>query len=258
MKNIKIAFFDIDGTLVDMNTKQISKKMIETLQALQQKGIKLCIATGRPPFSVPHFEGVDFDAYLTFNASYCYGEKGVIFKNAIPTKDVMKIIENAKSICRPLTIANAHRMGANGEDGDMKEYFAISKQQVQIVDDFEQLAKSDIYQIMMGCQKDQYEQVLKDVDGAIITAWWDRAIDIIPANGGKGLGVEKVLEYFQLEAQDAIAFGDGSNDIEMLKAVGYGIAMGNASEDVKEIADDICDSVAEEGIYTYCVQHHMV
>lgn len=53
MGKIKIIFFDIDGTLIDMQKKQISEKMIETLQKLKKNGIKLCIATGRAPITLP-------------------------------------------------------------------------------------------------------------------------------------------------------------------------------------------------------------
>lgn len=49
-----------------------------------------------------------------------------------------------------------------------------------------------------------------------------------------------------------MAFGDGNNDIEMLEAVGRGVAMKNASLELKSIADDICDDVANDGIYSYC------
>ncbi|KDE74651.1 hypothetical protein FUSO7_01875 [Fusobacterium necrophorum BFTR-2] len=55
-----------------------------------------------------------------------------------------------------------------------------------------------------------------------------------------------------------MAFGDGNNDIEMLKAVGRGIAMKNASEQLKEIADEICGEVAEDGIYYYCLEKHLI
>ena len=61
MNNIKIIFFDIDGTLIDMNKKQISAKMLETLIRLREKNIKICLATGRTPVSLPHLEGVEFD-----------------------------------------------------------------------------------------------------------------------------------------------------------------------------------------------------
>ena len=65
MKDIKIIFFDIDGTLIDVDTKKVTPKMLETLRRLKEKGIIICIATGRAPMAVPTFEGVEFDAILT-------------------------------------------------------------------------------------------------------------------------------------------------------------------------------------------------
>lgn len=258
MKHIKIAFFDIDGTLIDMNTKVITKRMEETLIQLKQNHVILCIATGRPLKNVPHFSGIDFDVFLTFNASYCCTKDNVIFKNPIPSSDVQTIIENAKSINRPVCVASADRLGANGRDRDLVDYFEIANQPVDIAEDFEALASEDIYQMMMGCYEEEYARILNNVDGAKITAWWTRAADIIPASGGKGIGVEKVLDYFHLTKEEAIAFGDGTNDIEMLQAVGHGVAMGNATDNVKEIADDVCGSVAEDGIYYYCKEHHLI
>ena len=258
MKDIKIAFFDIDGTLVDMNTKVMTEKMEETLIRLKENQVILCIATGRPLKTVPHFPGIEFDVFLTFNASYCCTKDEVIFKNPIPSSDVRTIIENARRINRPVCVASADRLGANGKDKDLVDYFAIANQTVQIVEDFDVLVQEDIYQMMAGCCEEEYDQILANAPGARITAWWDRAADIIPAGGGKGLGVEKVLDYFHLTREEAIAFGDGTNDIEMLQAVGLGVAMGNATENVKEIADDICGSVAEDGIYEYCKEHHLI
>lgn len=258
MENIKIVFFDIDGTLIDINKKIMTKRIEETLIGLMRNKVIICIATGRPLKSVPHFPNIEFDAFLTFNASYCCTKNEIIYKNSIRSSDVQTIIENAKRIQRPVSIASIDRIGANGKDQDLIDYFAISNQSVEIVEDFDDLAKEDIYQIMIGCFKEEYDQILSDVEGAKITAWWPRAVDIIPSNGGKGLGVEKVLAYYHLKKEEALAFGDGTNDIEMLQAVGSGVAMGNATNDVKDIADDICGSVAEDGIYFYCKKHHLI
>ena len=76
MSQIKIAFFDIDGTLIDMEKKQITPVTLEVLRRLQANGIRICLATGRSPMVVPHFEGVAFDATLTYNGSYCYTKTG--------------------------------------------------------------------------------------------------------------------------------------------------------------------------------------
>lgn len=258
MNQIKIIFFDIDGTLIDMKKKVISEKMKETLIRLKENGILICIATGRTPVTMPKFDFVDFDAFLTFNGSYCFNKKDAIFSNPIPTEDVKKIISNAAAIGRPVSIATKERLSANGRDQDLVDYYKIAKLEVEVTDDFEQVAEEEIYQIMMGCYKEEYDSMMKGIEGARITGWWDRAVDIIPANGGKGVGVEKILEYYHLDKSEALAFGDGNNDIELLQAVGCGVAMENASEQLKAIADDVCGHVAEDGIYHYCLKHGLI
>ena len=88
MDKIKIAFFDIDGTILEFVNKEITDKMREIMNQLQKNGIIICIATGRAPLTLPHFDGVDFDAYLTFNGSYCYIRKESIFDKPNPQKYV--------------------------------------------------------------------------------------------------------------------------------------------------------------------------
>lgn len=258
MSKVKIIFFDIDGTLIDMTKKAISDKTVETLIRLKENGVKICIATGRAPGSVPKFEGVDFDAFLTFNGSYCYNSNDTILSTPIPKVDVEKMIENATKINRPVSIASKDRVVANGTDKDLSDYFGFAKQEVPVSDDFDEVLKDEIYQMMMGGRNDEYDDILKDVENARITAWWDRAVDIIPVNGGKGKGIEAILEYYGIDRSESMAFGDGGNDIEMLQTVGTGVAMGNALDNVKAIADEICGTSAEDGIYHYCLENGLI
>lgn len=258
MKKIKIAFFDIDGTLIDLNTKKISEKMLETLFRLREKGIILCLATGRSPISLPHFEGIAFDIYMTFNGSYCYNSEKTIFSNPIPAEDVKQLIQNAAEIGRPVSVATKDRLAANGADQDLIDYFAIAKLKVKVADDFDAVLSEEIYQVMLGCYESEYESMMKDIRHAKITAWWDRAVDIIPAGGGKGRSIEKILAYYNLDRSEAIAFGDGNNDIEMLQSVGTGVAMANGSDRLKAVADTVCGDVAEDGIYYYCLEHGLI
>lgn len=258
MNKIKIIFFDIDGTLIDMTKKAISYKTVETLLRLKENGVKICIATGRAPGSVPKFDGVDFDAFLTFNGSYCFNSSDIILSTPIPKVDVEKMIENATRINRPVSIAGKDRVVANGTDKDLSDYFGFAKQETPVSDDFDEVLKGEIYQMMMGGRKDEYDDILKDVENARITAWWDRAVDIIPANGGKGKGIEAILEYYGIDRSESMAFGDGGNDIEMLQTVGTGVAMGNALDNVKAIADEICGTSADDGIYHYCLENGLI
>ena len=115
-------------------------------------------------------------------------------------------------------------MAANGKDQDLIDYYAFGNAEVEVAKDFEEVKKETVYQVLMGARKEEYQDILKGVQAAEITAWWNRAVDIIPINAGKGIGIEKVLKYYGIEKSQSMAFGDGNNDIEMLKAVGNGIA----------------------------------
>lgn len=258
MKDIKIIFFDIDGTLIDMDKKKVSEKMLETLVCLQEKRIIICIATGRAPMAVPHFDGVEFDALLTYNGSYCFNHKETIYNNSISQEDVQRMIANATAIGRPVSVATKDRLVSNGTDEDLEQYYAFGAQTVNISPEFDKVSREEVYQLLMGCRESDYPAILKGVHGAKITSWWDRAVDIIPATGGKGTGIAKVLKYYGFDRSQALAFGDGNNDVEMFQAVGTGVAMENASERLKAVATDHCGHVAEDGIYYYCVEHGLI
>lgn len=258
MDEIKIVFFDIDGTLIDMGRKEVSPKTLEALRRLKGRDVILCLATGRGPLTLPHFEGVEFDVFLTFNGSYCFNRERTIFSNPLAGEDVKTILQNAASIHRPVSIATKDRLVANGRDEDLVEYFSFAKRGVEVSDEFEDAAKGAVYQIMLGCRKADRPLLLRGTANAKIAAWWDRAVDVIPADGGKGEGIRQILSYYHLDRPAALAFGDGDNDIEMLQAVGHGVAMGNASEQLKAAADDICGSVAEDGVYHYCLAHGLL
>ena len=259
MDNIKIIFFDIDGTLIGLNQGRPTDKVLEALKRLQNSGVRICLATGRSPVQLPVFPGVEFDAYMTFNGSYCFDKKGVISSRPLKREDVATIIGNASAMGRPVAMALVDRIAANGADEDLRQYFDFSGHKVPIAEDFEEAAREeDVYQIMVSCRREEYESLLSGAHNAQITAWWDRAVDIIPRGGGKGAGVEEILRHFGLSRQESMAFGDGNNDLELLSAVGWGVAMGNASPELKAAADDVCGHVSDDGVYTYCVSHNLI
>lgn len=255
---IKIAFFDVDGTLLRLGSKVPSFKTVQTLQQLQAKGILLCMATGRGYLSVPHFEGVDFDLWLTFNGSYVRSKDAVISKNPLDADDKRKILHNLKQMHRAAAISNEHFIVTNGTDPDLEQYFSFGNEKLVISEHFDKLCEEDIYQIMCSCSPSEYERILLGTHATQITAWWDKAVDIIPLSCGKGNAVRAVLAHYGFSEAEAIAFGDGRNDIEMLEAVGTGVAMGNALDEVKARATDCCRSVDEEGIYHYCLEKHLI
>lgn len=258
MENIKIIFFDIDGTLIAMNHDKISKKVLQTLKQLQQKGIKLCIATGRGPMMIPRFDNVEFDLFLAYNGSYCYTKEEILYSHAISTRDIDTVINNADKMKKIVALATKDSIVANGVDPNLIEYCSFGKAEIKIEKDFEEAKKEGVYQILMGIRENEYEEAIENVSSVKISAWWDRAVDIIPSDAGKGIGIERVLKYYGFDKTQSMAFGDGNNDIEMLQAVGIGIAMDNASDELKAVADEICEDVVEDGIYQFCLKKHLI
>lgn len=259
MDNVKIAFFDVDGTLIDMNTKAVTPRTLEALMRLHERGVLLCLATGRSPRSLPWFEGVEFDAFVTFNGSYCYDRAGTVIHSApIPPRDVATILANAAALGRPVSVDTRDRLVANGKDKDLVDYYAIAGLEVDVAPDFDAVAAGEVFQLELGCREADWPHLLRGAPGAQIASWWDRAVDIIPAAGGKGVGVERTLAHFHLDPAQALAFGDGGNDLEMLKLVGHGVAMGNASPELKAAVGEVCPGVESDGVYHYCLQQGLI
>ena len=141
---IKIAFFDVDGTLLKLGSKEPSPKTVQALQQLQANGVLLCMATGRGYLSIPHFEGVDFDIWLTFNGSYVRSKDTVLFKNPLDADDKHKILQNLKQMHRAAAISNEHFIVTNGTDPDLAQYFSFGSEKLVISEHFDALCEEEI------------------------------------------------------------------------------------------------------------------
>ncbi len=249
---IKIIFFDVDGTLKSFNNSGITEPVLHALQKLKEKGIKIFIATGRAPYAVPHFKGIYFDGYLCYNGAYCYDEEGVLYSKPLDKKDLHQFIENAKKQNEPIIAAGKDEMCANGYSEILDEYcgFALMKHPSNDLDYFNRFIEGDVYQLMASGKPEKDEDFLKDCKYLKIARWWDNAFDVTSDSCSKSMAIQKVLEAYNFRREEAMAFGDGGNDQDMIEYVGLGVAMENASESVKAVADHITDSVEDDGVVT--------
>lgn len=254
----RIAFFDIDGTLVDPATRRISAKTTLALQRLRERGVRLCISTGRAPIGLPDVCGLEFDAFCTFNGSLCFTADRIIHSNPITPQDVAQVLRNAAAIGRPVSVATRDRLAANGVEPDLADYYRLAELELTVDEDFDRVCRQDVYQIMLGCRETDHPAIIRGAPGVKIAVSWDRAVDVIPADSGKGTAIAAVLKHFGLDASEALAFGDGLNDLDMLRAVGTGVAMGNAAPQLKAVANDVCGPVSEDGIWHYCLAHGLI
>lgn len=228
----------------------MSYKTKYALQKLKENKILIFAATGRPYYIVPKFDDIEFDGFLTFNGQLCLYNDEIIYENHLDPQDVKKVIQNASEIDKGCMAASDTLMGANFYDKKLDDYMLIADPNgAKVLQNFDELIKENIYQMMVAATKNQEPMILKDLNHTTCTRWHPDAMDIIPATGGKGIGTKKILEYFGFSADESMAFGDGGNDKDMLETVGCGIAMGNAIESVKQVANYVTKPVSEDGVY---------
>ena len=123
---VKIIFFDIDGTLIDIDADDMSDKTKYALQKLKENKILIFAATGRPYYIVPKFDGIEFDGFLTFNGQLCLYNDEIIYENHLDPQDVKKVIQNASEIDKACMAASDTLMGSNFYDKKLDDYMLIA------------------------------------------------------------------------------------------------------------------------------------
>ena len=108
----------------------------------------------------------------------------------------------------------------------------------------------DLYQAITFLTRDNEHLLLSRAPHVKTTRWHPEFLDVIPTSGGKDRGMDAILNYLGIPLEQSMAFGDGENDLSMLRHAGIGVAMGTASEQVQQGADYVTGTVDEDGIVT--------
>ena len=244
----KILFFDVDGTLYN-SEKILPASAKEALLEARRNGYEIAIATGRAPFMIQSLlEELDINTYVTFNGQYVVYRGEIVYTNGVEKDELSKIIAFGNARHEPVVFLDDQRMIASVGNNEMiSESLNTLKYPYPNIDSTYYM-QNEVYQTLIFMEeKDEhlYREAFPNVQ---FVRWHRYSCDILPKGGSKAAGIEKVLEKMGLTLNDAIAFGDGINDIEMLQAVGTGVAMGNGHERVKAVATHIAEHVDEDGL----------
>ncbi|MCG7657956.1 Cof-type HAD-IIB family hydrolase [Wielerella bovis] len=250
----KIVFFDIDETLyINHGEQRVPESAKIALRALKQQGIITAIATGRTIAVLPEkilavIEECGIDMIVSINGQYVAyrGEKLAAFP-----VDKQKVAELTGSLkAHQIAHAFVAREGLFTVLEDEHSAAALAALQLPYAHDPAAHERYDIYQMLVFYTEAQNDAVrpLLPQDDQIIR-WHPHAIDLLQASGSKARGIEAALGKLGLQMSDAMAFGDGPNDMEMLQEVGFGVAMGNAVPELKVVADYVCPAIDDDGIY---------
>ncbi len=250
MKQIDAIFFDIDGTLLSFNTHIIPESAKKALLLLKEKGVKIFISTGRAKAEIDVVKDMYFDGYITLNGQYCYDNKNnKIFENALHKDDIQKLLSYSKEHSIPCYFVEENDAYYNIRNNLVDELEKMIRVDTQPVGNAERALTNSIYQVSAFVDSKQEQELLKLMPHSASARWYPTFCDLFPQNGSKIVGIREVCNHFNIDVENTMAFGDAENDLTMLSGVGLSVAMGNASQEVKDIVDYVTDDVDNDGIF---------
>lgn len=244
----KIVFFDIDGTLLGRDGK-IPSSTKEALNKLRENDVFVAIATGRAPFMFKHIrKELEIETFVSFNGQYVVFENEVIYKREMNHQDLLELIHSADENGHALVFQDHEGMRANQRNNNLIKESLGTIEFSHPEFDPNYFSQRSIYQTLLFCEE-KYDSLYWDkFPGFDFVRWHHSATDILPVGGSKALGISEIVKKLKTTQDNVYAFGDGLNDIQMLTDVGIGVAMGNARDEVKRVADYITDDVDDNGI----------
>lgn len=273
----KVIFLDIDGTLTEPGKNEPPKSALEAIRRARERGHYVFLCTGRNYDMLLPLLKYEFDGIVASAGGYIECQKEVIYDCPMTEQQkelAMKVLKE-HGIYRTVEC-----MDGSYTDEGFKEFLRIHAGQgnnSEMLRWREQIEASlnilpmgeykgqPVYKIVMISQSREQlaepERLLSaDFEFCIQDGSNNGFIngEIVNRKFHKGKAVERVCRYLHMPLQDSVAIGDSMNDKEMLKTAGWGICMANGSEGLKQLADEVCPSVWEDGIYKAFQKHHYI
>lgn len=259
--NIKLALFDIDGTLKN-SQDQIPQSTIDAIIQLKRRGCKVGFASGRPLCAVGDVWGsiqVDGPCILFSGALVVDHNREVLQETTLDIHLAAKLLEVCRHLDLSLEFESRDSIFTERTTALLKiRWSYFSSPATQINDLSSVLMSESIIKASISLNPkteqvkfDQLKSELPDFNYGIGRGAAHPELAFVNITGkhcSSTSALDKILETLSIRASQVISFGDGDSDIPLLKAVGCGVAMGNAYDPVKKAADYVTASVDENGI----------
>lgn len=244
----KIIFFDVDGTLTNYEDGSIHPSTKKAIESLIRKGIKVVVATGRPLSMCKELEELGIETFITANGGYVKHKQEVIHKVPMDKTVIQEVVEFAKFENNGLSFyTEGFYM-----NGVMENKIFTALQETLSLHDYPAtmngLSEQEVFLMCLFANDETVEKYKNHFPHLTFKRWHPYVLNVLQEDVSKSLAMKKTLAYFGIDPSEAIAFGDGENDIDMLEFVGLGIAMGNGSEQLKRVANFVTKQSKDGGI----------
>lgn len=260
MNNFRLIALDLDGTLTN-EEKVITPKTYATLLDLQLNGVKLCLASGRPPYGMlPLAHHLHMEEYggvvMAYNGGFVMdcATRNVIYELTLSPSLLPRL--HAFQEQSGMTLMTYHSDTIYTEHPS-DPYVAISSRnnnmRIEGVSDFVHDIPLPVHKCLMVGDPSKvpyWEHVMQESFGSEMNIMRSTPyfIELLPPCIEKGTALSAIASLLSIDMSDTIAFGDSYNDISMLRAAGIGVAMENADASVKDAADIVTGSNEADGV----------
>lgn len=250
-KKIRALFFDIDGTLVSFKTHRIPQSTVDALTEAKRRGVKVFISTGRPiPFIVNLGQIASLiDGYITTNGALVQMGGETLACHPIAPDDVKRLLAYSHHVGCPAIVIGQTHIGVQDRQPVVDEVFGKG---LGLTDfeftPLEAVLREPILQVTPFITPEEEAALLPTLNGCNSGRWTTAFTDITAAAADKGQGLDAMATHVGLRLDETMAFGDGGNDVPIIRRAGLGVAMGNGGESVKQAADYVTTSVDDDGV----------
>lgn len=256
----KVFFMDVDETLLPLGQEGISAKNVYAVHQLQKQNYDVYIATGKSLVMIEDvIKLLQVDKSITSNGNVITEQDNIIYSNHIAEEEIyafQKIINQREDLI----------LGGQGNNGSylLTENKKLYQKIVKPI--FDDLSVSDLKHTNKVEENLYQLWILGNIDDIEIDAekydtfrWEDNAIDVIYKGTSKAKAINHLLNNkYKNKKIQTYAFGDSLNDVAMFKVVDYAVAVSNAKQELKEVANYVCDNSQNEGIYNFLIEQKLI
>ena len=262
--NYKLIVMDVDNTLLSTH-KTISKKNMEAIKKCMDKGVMVSLASGRPALDVLYYAkqiGLEDSYHVSDNGAGIFkGEDRKIIKN-FNEEYYHYMIEQIKQHNIECGVFSSENLDFVYEDGNdtiakgIKIYFPVTKIKTGDISNIKGVYKisayfhnDEEYQFLKGLEKEgEMEGVVPDPN----------FFDMMPYNVTKIYGTKAIAKKLGITMDEVIVMGDQGNDYTNVKGAGLGVAVANATDDLKEVADVVLKQSCDEDAVSYVIEKYIL
>ena len=250
----KLLFLDLDGTLLN-DAKQITQGNRDALNKALERGHGVIITTGRPLKSaLDQARKLELDRpgcyVIAYNGAviYDWAEQKQLFSRTLPYDAVFRVFDRANSMDLHVQTYDTWNVLVEQrcDDAAVRRYCGLIGMPFSVIEDVRKDLREEPVKCLVIIYEDKKDLIkiqdwIRSNMGQEVNCFFscDQYLEVVPKGMNKGEAVKMLCDLMQVSVEDAVAVGDAANDIAMIEAAGIGVAMANATQEVKQIADYI-------------------